>query len=200
MKNLNHILSESLLDDDVTISDKFEKDIKLSKVYKSLTEPPYMSHSYIKSPSFSIDNIDFDKKGRIIFKNINHPLYIDFDHQDWPDEVKKYGFGDTDIDMCFYRYRCNEIFNPKKWYFYGKNKGILTIKESSVNLENLPTFNKIIFDSCYIHKLSKKIKHKPKGTKLVFQNMTMYNIATQILEDMFEDWGDQHVGGFEFLL
>ena len=85
-------LKESILDND--IEQKTDNMVELHQVWKDLTETyGPMLRGYDKF-GCTVDNIAFDKKGRIIF--VNWPMdTIDFDMQidSMPDSVLKRGFG-----------------------------------------------------------------------------------------------------------
>ena len=94
-------LKESILDGD--LESKSDNKAELYQIWKDLTEtygPMIRNWDVYRC---TVDNLSFDKKGRIVF--VNWPMNtIDFDMQidGMPDSVLKHGFGEFKTDVHVY--------------------------------------------------------------------------------------------------
>jgi hypothetical protein len=146
----------------------------------------------------SIKNIDFDKKGRIIF--VNWPVKdIDFDMQidGMPDSVLKRGFGEFKMDVNIYGAWGTGTRGCKlsSLGFITPSKSKLLLHGGKFEFDECPKFSNISFVECYITNPMRLPKVQPKKCNLIFNEGTVTNIAYWWAKEYFKTT-DVHYGGY----
>ena len=185
MKQFSEHINESLLDDEETLSAKADYNAKLAFIWNNLRET---YGEILVGSNLSIDNLELDKKGRIVLKNWPYnTLRLNLNHL-LPEAIEEYGFGDFDGNEIYEI----TIINPPKCKisqlgFLGKSPKVkLVIEGGRMELDVIPNFQKIEFRYCNIS--GNKPKRVPRGTELVFDNSTQ--------EWIFNNWCKQHFGEY----
>lgn len=185
MKQFAEHINESLLDDEETLSAKADYNAKLAFIWKNLRET---YGEILVGSHLSIENLELDKKDRIVLKNWPYStLRLDLNHV-LPEALEEYGFGDFDHDTV---YEVVVMNVPKckisQLGFLGKSPKVkLVIESGRVELDVIPNFQKIEFRYCNIS--GNKPKRVPRGIELIFDNSTQ--------EWIFNNWCNQNFGEY----
>jgi hypothetical protein len=192
MKHLNDIIQEGLLDD---ISDNdMDKKVIQQQIYNELME--YELFKY--QSEFKPENIDLDKKGRVIFVGLDH-LKLDFNYSSyWPDSISDRGLGDFDGDIYFHRVRGSRV-NLSKLKLMGKYDHIY-FNECKFHIDELPRANQIYFGECSLINPHIKPKKKPKNLLLKFDILTLTLVSQNLLEYAYGIYPNNSHGNFELKL
>lgn len=175
MKHLNDILQESILDDadDIVISG--EKAMELEQIWKDLTDTYGEILAGSKTGQISVDNLDFDKKGRIIFKNWPGPK-IEFNLSSidsFPEIVLKHGFGDFDkkiSEIRFIQPRCKLSELGLKGDY---SKCHVLIEQGNIEMDVFPKVASIDFNDTYFKNVHILPKKQPKQCIVRFSNLSV---------------------------
>lgn len=171
-------LKESILDND--LEQKSDEVAERHQIWKDLTETYGPMIRHWDKYGCSVKNIDFDKKGRIIFvdwpmKNITFDMQID----GMPDSVLKRGFGKFKLPVKIYGAYGIGMRGCKlsSLGFVTPSKTSLSINSSKVEFDVYPKFSDITFNGCYISNPMRIPKVPPKKCQLIFDKETVANIA-----------------------
>ena len=189
MRRLNDIVTESLLDDDDQIVNDGVKKTLLREVWEDLTKNWGEILMGSGRGAVTIDNIDFDSRGRIIFKNwpgSEIQLYlgsIGF----VPDSFKKYGFGDlpSNVDKLIVKSFRGKLSDLS---LNGNYKGkTLELEQGSYEMDRFPKFDNIYFNDSYFRNVGKMPKKQPMNCKILFSDSSV--------EHLFGSWSDYFFKG-----
>lgn len=197
MKHLNDILNEGILDVDKN-EEGMDDMVDRHQIWKDLTETyGPMLRGYDKF-GCTVDNIAFDKKGRIIF--VNWPMdTVDFDMQidSMPDSVLKRGFGKFTKDVYVYGLWGAGTKGCKlsSLGFVTRSETKLSIRGGKVEFDECPKFNTISFYECFITNPMKLPKIQPKKCTITFNDGTVNNITYMWAREYFKT-SDVHYGDY----
>ena len=185
MKYFSEHISESLLDDEETLSTNADYNAKLAFIWNNLRET---YGEILVGSELSVKHLELDKKGRIVLKNWPYStLRLNLNHL-LPEALEEYGFGDFDDKEV----REITIINPPKCKisqlgFLGKSPKVkLVIEGGRMELDVIPNFQKIEFRYCNIS--GNKPKRVPRGVEMVFDGSTQ--------EWIFNNWCKQNFGEY----
>jgi len=188
-------LKESILDNE--LEQKTDDIVERHQIWKDLTETygPMIRHWDILN--LTVNNIAFDKKGRIIFVNLPfHELTFDMQIDGMPDSVLKRGFGEFKVNVHVYGAYGNGKGGCKlsSLGFITPSKTILSFHGSKIEFDVCPKFNQIDFWECYITNPMKLPKVQPKNCTLTFNEGTVSNITYYWAREFFKT-SDVDYGG-----
>jgi hypothetical protein len=180
-------LRESILDDD--IEQRSDDAVELHKIWEDLTVTYGSMLKYWDIFGCTVDNIAFDKKGRIIF--VNWPMReIEFDMQisGMPDSVLKRGFGEFKCNVSVQGMWGSSKGGTKlsSLGFVTPSKTELSIKNSKVEFDICPKFKEVQFWECFITNPMKLPKIQPKNCKLIFNEGTVSYIGCLWAKEFFK--------------
>lgn len=185
MKQLTDIFNESILDDDFV--GQIKDNSKIDSVWQELSKDWGNDSSTLFAASFSnflsADNIAFDKKDRIVFKNLpdKFKIILDYELAGIPDCVRKYGWGDLKLSE-FAGAPTITVRNSgcscklSQLGFRGKTDGALIIEGGTYELDEIPDFTVVKFVGCSFKNISKMPKKKPARVTLQFDSDSQANI------------------------
>lgn len=187
MKHLNNTIKESIFDDN--IGENTDKLVELNQIWKDLTDTYGSMIRHWDVYGCSVKNIDFDKKGRIIF--VDWPMKdIVFDMQidGMPDSVIKRGFGEFKLPVKIYGAYGNSLGGCKlsSLGFITPSKTSLSINSSKVEFDVCPKFKEIDFWESFITNPMRLPKTQPKNCKITFNEGTVTNIAYWWAKEFFK--------------
>lgn len=190
-------LKESILDSENDIIKSTEDELELQQIWKDLTETYGNILRYSHMDLYSVKNISFDKKGRIIF--VNWPLnVIEFDMQidGMPDSVLKRGFGEFELPVKIYGAYGNGRNGCKlsSLGFITPSKTSLSINSSKIEFDVCPKFEEIDFWESFITNPMKLPKTQPKNCKITFNEGTVSNITYMWAKDFFKTYNVNYGG------
>ena len=189
-------LKESILDNE--LEQKSDDIAERHQIWKDLTETygPMIRHWDILN--LTVNNIAFDKKGRIIFvdrpmKSIEFDMMID----GMPDSVLKRGFGEFKVNVQVYGAYGNGIGGCKlsSLGFVTPSKTTLSFHEGKLEFDVCPKFKEIDFWDCFITNPMKLPKVQPKNCTLMFDSMTASNITYWWAREFFKTSDVDYDGG-----
>ncbi len=188
-------LRESILDDD--IEQKSDNVAELHQIWEDLTVTYGSMIKYWDIYGCTVNNIAFDKKGRIIF--VNWPMKdIEFDMQidGMPDSILKRGFGEFKFNVKIYGMWGSSKGGTKlsNLGFVTPSKTELSIHSSKVEFDVCPKFKEIQFWECYITNPLKLPKVQPKNCKLSFNEGTVAYIGYMWAKEFFKTDNIQYGG------
>lgn len=188
-------LKESILDSN--IEQRSDEVAERHQIWKDLTETygPMIRHWDILN--LTVDNIAFDKRGRIVFVNLPwKEIYFDMQIDGMPDSVLKRGFGEFKVDVNV----CGAYGNGTKGCklsslgFITPSKTRLSLHGSKIEFDVCPKFKEIDFWECFITNPMKLPKIQPKNCKLSFNEGTVSNITYYWAREFFKT-SDVDYGG-----
>ena len=186
MKRLKTYVEESIFDMEDKV-ENFDQDLAREEIWKDLTQT--YGEILMGWRKLSIDNIGFDDKGRIIFKNWPGPV-IEFylgSMNRFPVSIEKRGFGDLDpkiLHVVVKEFRGKLSQLP----FRGKyNNKALTLEKGSMVMDEFPKFSRIMFDDVYLRNIHILPKKQPKYCTIEFSDSTASNLIL--------DWSDRFFKG-----
>lgn len=182
-------LKESILDSENDIIKSTEDEMELQQIWKDLTETYGNILRYSHMDLYSVKNISFDKKGRIIF--VDWPLnVIEFDMQidGMPDSVLKRGFGEFKLPVKIYGAYGNGRGGCKlsSLGFITPSKTSLSINSSKIEFDVCPKFKEIDFWESFITNPMRLPKIQPKNCKITFNEGTVSNITYMWAKEFFK--------------
>lgn len=168
-------LRESLLSQDIDAND----DIMLKgEILRALYEWEILR----KGSVITEDNIDFDSKKRIIFKDISGVLEFNLNNWGWPEIIEKHGFGSIPNSIQIRNYGSGSgITNLSDLRLEGKYP-FISIWNSHIHLDAFPQAKEIHFVECFFQNTHIKAKKKPKNTKIVFNEGSYMNYARDAMK------------------
>lgn len=180
-------LKESILDSD--IEQRSDDIVERHQIWKDLTETygPMIRHWDILK--LTVDNIAFDKNGRIIFVNLPWgEITFDMQIDSMPDSVLKRGFGEFKVDVSIYGAYGNGIRGCKlsSLGFITPSKSILSFHGGKFEFDICPKFKQIEFWDCFITNPMKLPKVQPKNCTLIFKEDTVSNITYYWSQEFFK--------------
>lgn len=185
MKQIIDVFNESILDKGFESDPNVDKKVLAGQVWDELSKDWGSNHSILFGACFGgVFNgnlVDFDKKGRIIFKNMPKelPIMLDYELVNIPDCVRKYGWGDlelTDKNKTVVVKNSGNNCKLSDLGFKGKVNGVLELRGGWYEIDEIPDFKVVRFTSCNFKNIIKMPKKKPKGTVLVFDSYSQDNI------------------------
>ena len=188
-------LKESILDND--LEQKSDNMVELHQIWKDLTETYGSIIRHWDILKLTVDNIAFDKKGRIIFINLPwNKIEFDMQIDCMPDSVLKRGFGEFKVDVDIYGAYGNGKGGCKlsSLGFITPSKTILSFHGSKIEFDVCPKFKQIEFWGCFITNPMKLPKVQPKNCTLIFNEETVANIGYLWAQEFFKT-SDVHYGG-----
>ena len=196
MKHLNEYIKESLLDVD-DMDANLDDVVKREEVWNDLTKKYGIILDGADSGKISSENIDFDKKGRIVFKNWPGPG-ITFNFSGViPECIEKYGLGDLppeieNIDINGFQGKLSKL------RLEGNYKNInLYFDRGSIELDIFPKFQAIAFNDVFVRNSHIIPKRKPKNCMLRFDESTITHIFASWSDRMFGEYPRWIRGGQE---
>ena len=190
-------LKESILDSENDLIKGTENELELRQIWKDLTETYGNILRYSHMDLYSVENISFDKNGRIIF--VNWPLnVIEFDMQidGMPDSVLKRGFGEFELPVKIYGAYGNGRGGCKlsSLGFITPSKTSLSINNSKIEFDVCPKFKQIEFWESFITNPMKLPKTQPKNCRIIFNEGTITNIVNMWAKNFFKTYNVNYGG------
>lgn len=177
MKHLNDILNEGILDVDKN-EEGMDDMVDRHQIWKDLTEREIIQDA----PLLTFENLDFDSKGRIIFKNYKGTsIRFDLSHFTWPDSVLKRGFGDIKFPIVICRFDILSRGKLSDLKLLGKYEYV-TIAGSKLHLDEFPKVKHLKFRECFFRDTHIKAKRKPKGIEIEFNEMSYMTYAMDCMK------------------
>ena len=170
-------MNESLLDDEDDLMDKGAKAADLRQVWEELTKTYGETLCGASRGAITIDNIDFDSKNRIVFKNWpgnTVTLYLGWGGI--PDCFKEHGFGDlpaniTKVVIQEFRGKLSSLG------FDGNYKNCeLELDRGNYEMDKFPKFSTIQFLDCNFKNVLLLPKKQPKNTRIFFSETSQANL------------------------
>lgn len=180
-------LKESILDND--LEQKSDDIVERHQIWKDLTETYGSMIRHWDILKLTVDNIAFDKKGRIVFVNLPwKEITFDMQIDGMPDSVLKRGFGEFKVNVYVYGAYGNGRRGCKlsSLGFVTPSKTILSFHNSKIEFDVCPKFKQIEFLECFITNPMRLPKTQPKNCTLMFNERTVANIGYLWARDFFK--------------
>lgn len=179
MKSINDIY-EGIFDNDA--EEKLDKDVALDEIWQDLTTKYGEILLGSARGAVTVDNIDLDNKGRIIFKNWPGPkisFYLG-SIDSFPESVQKRGFGELpknvkEVEITEARCKLSQLG------FRHKYPGVtLSVYGGNIEMDTFPKFDSIDFRGAFFTNTHILPKPVPRGMNIFFNESSIDNI--------FSDW------------